>query len=51
MCNPKEIEVSVITPYNNMSNVRDTTNFTTIYLQTDMTLMWQYTTSAIKTPK
>jgi hypothetical protein len=33
-----------------MSNVRDATYFTTIYLQTDMSLMWQYTTSSIKTP-
>ena len=32
------------------SNARDTTYFTTIYLQIDMALMWQYTTSAIKTP-
>jgi uncharacterized membrane protein YobD (UPF0266 family) len=32
------------------SNARDTTYFTTIYLQTDMALMWQYTISAIKTP-
>jgi hypothetical protein len=33
-----------------MSNARNTTYFTTIYLQTDMALMWQYTTSTIKTP-
>ena len=32
------------------SNARDTTYFTTIYLQTDMALMCQYTISAIKTP-
>ena len=31
------------------SNARDITYFITIYLQTDMTLMCQYTTSAIKT--
>ena len=32
-----------------MSNAKDTTNFTIIYLQTDMTLMWYTATSAIKT--
>ena len=34
----------------NKSNARDTIYFTTIYLQTDMTLMCQYTTSTIKIP-
>jgi hypothetical protein len=33
-----------------MSNTRDTTYFTTIYLQTDMSLTWQYTTLEIKSP-
>ena len=34
----------------NKNNARDTIYFITIYLQTDMTLMYQYTTSAIKIP-
>jgi hypothetical protein len=32
-----------------MSNARDTTNFTTKYLQTHMALTWHNATSAIKT--
>ena len=32
-----------------MSNARNITYFTTIYLQTNIALMYQYTTSAIKT--